>query len=526
MRAKRSSASRGLLGAVGTVSFITLLSRIFGYIRDRIVAFYLGTAFGADAFYLIFAIPNTFRRLVGEGAMSSAFIPVFSDYLENKGKKESVALANRAFYLLSIILLVITVLGVIFSAQILSLTDFRDKHGADAFELAIRLNMIIFPYVFFICLSALLTGMLNSHNIFAAPAFTPVLLNLSIITAGLAFASKASNPAIPLAWGILIGGVIQLAFLVPFAVRKGMTFVPSLGFTDPGILRMWKLLVPTIFGAGIYQINVLIVRFVASHIYEGSVSSLYYSSRIMEFALGIYAISVATVILPRMSKQGAKGDLEALSGTLSFGLRIVSYVCIPASAGMILLSRPIVDVLFRGGEYTAESARLTSQALTAYSAGLLAIAGSGILVRAFYALKDTKTPVIAATWSFMVNLVLISVLIGPFGHVGLAAASTGAAFVNGIFLAVIFIRKMTAIDLAGLGDSLARIFSATGVMCAVVYLFARFSGIETVESMKVKGVLLLFAVTAGVAAFVISSAAVRSPEFSELVESIRSKGKK
>ncbi len=523
MSSNNKESSNNIIRAVGKVSIITLLSRIFGYIRDRLIAFYLGTAFGADAFYLIFAIPNTFRRLVGEGAMSAAFIPVFTDSLENKGEKESWRLANRAFYLLTIVLLVLTLLGVVFSAQILSFTDFKAKYGAEDFNLAVKLNMIIFPYVLFICLSALLMGVLNSKDSFVVPAFTPVLLNLTIITTGLFFASKAVEPTIPLAWGILVGGVIQLLFQIPFAVKKGMTFRPSLSLTDPSIVKMGKLLLPAMFGAGIYQINVLVVRFVASYLYEGSISSLYYASRIMEFTLGIYALSVATVILPKMSRQGARGDHKELATTLTFGLRIVSYICIPASAGMIVLSKPVVDVLFKGGKYSEHSAILTSNALTAYSVGLLAVAGVGILVRAFYALKDTKTPVIVATISFLTNLLFIAVLIKPMGHTGLALASTIAAFVNVFCLGFIFMRKKAPFNVKSLIFSILRIMTATAVMSIVVGLFSYFTNLNNMESLKIKATLLFFAIAVGAVSFGISSALVKCPELGELTGIIKRK---
>ena len=427
MYAIMSENSR-VVKAAGVVGTATLCSRILGFIRDAVIAWYFGAGFSSDAFIAAFRIPNLLRRLFAEGSLSSAFIPVFTQYMVRRGRAEAFALARSAFYLLSVMLLLIVIGGIVLSPGIVRLM--APGFVAEKFELTVNLTRLMFPYIFFVGLVALSMGILNVLGHFAAPAFAPVLLNISIIGSVLVIAPYLSVPAVGLAIGVLVGGVLQLALQLPVLWRKGLRLREKVQWLHPGLKQVGTLIPPVVLGGAVYQINIVVGTILGSLLAEGSVTYLYFADRLVQFPLGVFAIAAATAVLPTLSRQAAEADLEALKDTFGHALKLVFFISIPAMFGLIVLREPIVALLFQRGEFDVIATRLTARALLYYSLGLWAFSGVRIVAATFFALQDTRTPVKMAGISILANIVLGVALMGPLAHGGLALATTLSSILN------------------------------------------------------------------------------------------------
>jgi putative peptidoglycan lipid II flippase len=392
-----------ILKSASIISLVTIVSRILGYIRDQRIALLLGTSFAADAYVLAYRIPNLFRRMVAEGSMTASFIPVFTGYMREKSQEELWDFANKLFWTLALLVAAIAVLGMVFSPAVVHL--FAGK--SVALGQAVELNRIVFPYIFFVALAALAMGILNCFHVFGLPAATPVILNVMTILFTIAVVYRYfKNPATSIVVGVLVGGVMQFLIQVPALVSRGMTFNFGISFTHPGIRQVARLMIPRLFGIGIGQINLLVdTRFAtAGRMPEGSLAALYLADRVMELVLGGYAIAVATAILPMMSHQAADNDFAGLKKTLTFAVRIVAFITVPAMLGLMILREPIIRVLFQHGQFLAQSTRLTARALLYYAIALPGLATVKLIVPAFYSTRDNKTPVIIAAISLAINL--------------------------------------------------------------------------------------------------------------------------
>jgi putative peptidoglycan lipid II flippase len=468
-----------ILKSASVISLVTVVSRILGYVRDQRLTLLLGTSPLADAFVLAYRIPSLLRRLVGEGSMTAAFIPVFSGYLVNNPRRQVWEFANRLFWTLATVLALLSVLGVLSSAQVVHLfTAFGSGDGR--WNQAIDLNRIMFPYIFFIGLAALAGAILNCFHVFATPAATPILLNLSIIGCSVAAVWRHfSNPATSLAVGVLIGGTLQFLVQIPQLVRKGMHFDFGVSFQDPGVRTVSRLTLPGFFGLGLAQINFLVGTIFATsgRMPQGSVTALYVAERVMELVLGVYAIAVATAILPMMSQQAAAGAIEEMKATFAFSLRIVSFITIPASVGLIVLREPIIRVLFEHGRFVAESTELTARALFYYAFGLPAFAAIRLIVPAFYSSSDTSTPVLVASFALALNVALnllcLHWLFSTFRNGGPAFATVVAGYFNFFVLFAIFRVRYGRLGMSRILVSLARIGLCAGLMGGMCWLALR-----------------------------------------------------
>ncbi len=453
-----------ILKHAGVVSSITLLSRLFGYVRDQRITYLLGTLPASDAYTVAYRIPNLLRRLVAEGAMTASFIPVFTHLLKEESREKVWEFANKFFWTMALVLTALALVGIAFSPFFIDLVASGFRHQP-SFALTVYLNRIIFPYVFFIGLAALASAILNSFHSFAVPASTPIALNLSII--GFSFvAFRFKEPAVALAIGVVVGGLLQLAIQIPQLRKQGMTFRPGISFRHPSIRRVAKLMIPVFFGVGVAQLGLIIDTQFASYLFAGAQASLYVADRVMELILGGYAISVATVILPMMSQQAAENKIGEMRKTISFSMRIVSFIAIPSTVGLIVLRRPIIEVLFQHGKFNAQSTLITAPPLMFFSLGLCAFALIKVVVPAFYSLHDTKTPVKVAALALSFNL-LSNFLVSRPSHVegvigyvfsffagiaqalhipslqngGLALSTSLAAYINLTMLVIIFQRR-------------------------------------------------------------------------------------
>ncbi len=419
------SEKKHIVRAAGVLGFATVLSRIMGMVRDMVVSRLFGAGFATDAFFAAFIIPNMLRRFFAEGALTSAFVPTFSEWYTQRGEEEARNLANVCFTLLTIVMAAITILGVVFSPQIVHLMFMGWKKAAPAkVELTIFLNRLMFPYIFFISLVALCMGILNTVRHFFTPAISTVFLNLSMIFCAVILHNRFAVPIVSLAVGVFLGGILQLLLQLPVLYRKGFPLRFSFDYRHPAVKRIAILMGPAIFGVGVYYLNITVGSLLASFLPQGTVSYLYYAQRLFEFPQGIFTVSVAQAVLPSMSRQAAAGEVAGLKDSLCFGLRLTLFITIPAMAGLLVCAIPIFSLLFMGGEFDYDKAVKCAEALFYYSLGLSLVALVRVLVPAFYALKDTRTPVIVAFIAFLINFLCSIILMRPLLHGGLALAST------------------------------------------------------------------------------------------------------
>jgi putative peptidoglycan lipid II flippase len=467
-----------ILKSASIISLVTVVSRVLGYVRDQRITLLLGTSAAADAYVLAYRIPNLFRRLVAEGSMTASFIPVFTTYMKEKSKEDVWDFANKLFWTLALVVAVITVLGMVFSPSVVHLFAGNNAAGTQAIEL----NRIVFPYLFFISLAALAMGILNCFHVFGLPAATPVILNLATILFTFAVVrSHFKDAATAIVVGILVGGVLQFLMQVPQLVEKGMKFKFGISFSHPGIKNVARLMIPRLFGIGIGQINLFVdTRFAtASVMPAGSLAALYVADRVMELVLGGYAIAGATAILPMMSHQAAAKDYESLKKTLAFSVRIVAFITIPAALGLMILREPIIRVLFQHGQFAAESTRLTARALLYYAVGLPALATVKLVVPAFYSTADTKTPVIVASISLLINIVLNIVFLQFFfkrvQNGGPALATAIACFFDFFALFIIFRLRYGAMGTMEILRSFGKISMCASIMGVACWFGNRYT---------------------------------------------------
>lgn len=467
-----------ILKSASIISLVTVVSRVLGYVRDQRITLLLGTSPAAVAYVLAYRIPNLFRRLVAEGSMTASFIPVFTKYMREKSKEEVWEFANKLFWTLAFVVAVITILGMVFSPSVVHVFAGSNAAGAQAVEL----NRIVFPYLFFISLAALAMGILNCFHVFGLPAATPVILNLAtILFTFVVVRSHFKDAATAIVVGILVGGVLQFLMQVPSLVRKGMQFKFGISFSHPGIKNVARLMIPRLFGIGIGQINLFIdTRFAtASLMPEGSLAALYVADRVMELVLGGYAIAVATAILPMMSHEAAAKDYESLKRTLAFAVRIVAFITVPAALGLMILREPIIRVLFQYGQFHAESTRLTARALLYYAIGLPALATVKLVVPAFYSTGDTKTPVVVASISLVINIVLNIVFLQFFfkrvQNGGPALATAIACFFDFFALFIIFRLRYGAMGTMEIFRSFGKISMCASIMGVACWFGNRYT---------------------------------------------------
>ena len=504
----------------------TLLSRVLGFFRDMVIANFFGAGMAADAFFMAFRIPNLWRRLVGEGSLTISFIPVYTEYLTQRSEEETRKITHIAFTIAGVILLILTLLGILFSPILIRIiapgwfTQYPEK-----FQLTVTLNQIIFPYIFFMGLFALCMGILNSHRHFFAPAIAPIFLNISIIVSVFLFYHTFKIPVMTLALGVLVGGVIQFLFQIPFLWKKRITFRFNFNFRNPAIKRIGLLMVPGLIGTGLYQINTFIDMIFASFLPSGSVSYLFFADRLMEFPLGIFAIAIGMASLPSFSGLASQGKMEELKETLYFTFRLVSFISVPAMVGLIALKTPIINLLFQRGLFDYSATEKTAFALLFYSVGLWAIAGSRIIAPAFYSLQDTWTPMKIALICLGANVIFRAVLIFPLMHGGLALATSLSSTLNLILLFRKLGPKLGGIDIRKNIQSLMRIFLCSLPMGLAAYLICSIGNWTTTGNGGEKVLILFTGIVIGLGVYLACSYWVKNEEMLFLLKMIKRKRK-
>ena len=423
-----------LLKALVTVSGMTLLSRILGFVRDFVIARVFGAGMLTDAFFVAFKLPNLLRRLFAEGAFSQAFVPILGEYKNKRGEDEARRLVDRVATLLFLVLLLVTLLGMVGAPLLVYLSAPGFAADADKFALTVELTRITFPYILFMSLVALAGGILNTWSRFAIPAFTPVLLNLSFIGMALFATPCFSRPVLALGWAVFLGGALQLALQLPFLRRIGMLPRFAFDWKDEGVRRILRLMAPAVLGVSVSQISLLINTIFASFLGTGSVSWLYYADRLMEFPSGMLGAALGAILLPSLAKYHASENFDEYSRLLDWGLRLTLLLAAPAALALALIAVPLITTLFHHGAFSANDVFMTRNALVAYSVGLLGLILVKVLAPGFYARQNIRTPVKIALLTLFVTQALNLALIGWLRHAGLALAIGLAACLNAFLL--------------------------------------------------------------------------------------------
>ena len=456
--------------SLATVGGNTILSRILGFARDLIVARLFGADAGTDAFFVAFKIPNFMRRLFAEGAFSMAFVPILNEHREQRGFPALKGFVDDIAGTLGAALLLITALGVLGAPALVLIFAPGFADDASQWELATTMLRLTFPYLLFISLTAFAGGILNTYDRFGVPAFTPALLNLSLIGCAIWLAPHLERPIMALAWGVFLAGMIQFAFQLPFLAQLNLVPRPRFNGHNPDIRRVLRRMGSALFGVSVAQISLLMDTLLASFLTTGSISWLYYSDRLMEFPLGILAVTLGTVILPRLSRRHIANDPESFSHTLDWALRWLLLLGVPSAIGLLVLAGPLMATLFQSNEFSADDVAMASHSLMAYSLGLVGFMGIKILAPGYYARQEMKTPVRIAAVALLIGLGCSLILMLPLGHSGLALGTAIAATINAGLLLHGLLKQGILIPQAGWPTFLARIFAANLIMGVLVFL--------------------------------------------------------
>ena len=461
-----------LLKAVFTVSGMTLASRVTGLVRESLKAAVFGAGPAMDAFEAAFRLPNLLRRLFAEGAFSQAFVPILAEYKRTRGDAATHDLVSRVATLLAIVLLVVTILGVLAAPWLVYLLAGAFARDPAKATLTADLIRVVFPYILFISLTSLAAGVLNVHRRFAIPAFTPVLLNVSIIAAALWLSPHVDPPVMALAWGVFIGGIAQLALQIRPLMKIGMLPRPRFDWRDEGVRRVLTNMAPAILGVSAAQVSILINTQLAAWLGDGRIAWISYADRLMEFPSALLGVAVGTVLLPTLARHGGEGEEKPFSELLDWGLRLSLLLALPAAIALWLLALPLVATLYQYGQFSVNDALMTRQALIGYSIGLLGIVAVKILAPGFYARQDMRTPVRIAVATVGVTVVLAFVLMVPLGHAGLTLATSVGALFNAATLYVLLRRRRFYVPVAGWGMFVAKVVVAAGVLAGVLAMLA------------------------------------------------------
>ena len=503
--------------AAGAVSGMTILSRIFGFIRDAFIAMTFGSSTAADAFFVAFRIPNMQRRVLGEGAVSSAFIPVFAEVLAQNGKQAAQELTANIFNILLILLSTASLILFIFSPAVITVFAPGFLDNPEKFKLTVDLTRWMAPYLFFIGLTAFSMGILNSLKVFALPAATPILQNILMIASMIILVPQMEEPIFGLAIGVVIGGALQVLIQLPLIRKKGYGFKKYLRFKQPEVIKIAKLMGPAIIGLAVYEINLLVDTLLASTLAEGSISYLYYGNRLVQLPLGVFATALAIVLLPTLSRHAAKGELKNLVKTLSFSIRFILFITIPATIGLIILREPIVNTLWERGAFLHTTTQNTAVALLYYSIGLCAFSGIKIIAPAFYSLQDTKTPAKIGIYSMGLNIVLNLILMGPLKHGGLALATSLSALFNVIVLMHYLRKRLGLLEGRKIFKSSIKVSIAAGAMGLITY-FTKETFFNFNDPIEIRIAGLFACISSGILIYALISHFFRNEEWQFLLD--------
>ncbi|MGB9711831.1 MAG: murein biosynthesis integral membrane protein MurJ [Dissulfurimicrobium sp.] len=521
--AEKGVSAASLVRSAGPVTIAVFLSRLLGLVREQVIAWLFGAGMATDAFVVAFRIPNLLRDLFAEGALSSAFVTVFTEYETRRSREDAARLVNNVFTCLVVVVSVIMFIGMAFSGELVRLLapDFVLIPGK--LELTTHLAVIMFPFLLLVSIAALFMGILNTRRHFFIPALSSSFFNLGSIAVGVIFAYLLPKWGIPaifgMAIGTLAGGLAQLVIQIPLFLRENLSIRPLIDLKDPGLRRIARLIIPAIVGLSAVQINIFVNTNFASRCAEGSVAWLSYAFRLMQFPIGLFGVAFSIVTLPAVSRLAALRDIDALGHTLVSSLIMAFALTVPAAIGLWILAGPIIRLIFEHGRFTAFDTIMTAEALRYYAIGLIAYSAVKIVVPVFYALNDTRWPVIVSFTTVLLNIVTISMTIDRLAHKAIALSTSITVTLNFILLAMILYKKMGHYPVGRLFSGLGRICLAGAVM-GVLLLF-----MESYYRPSNNPIILTFQITgyvaAGTAIYAVMLFVLRLPEFREVSAAIR-----
>ena len=450
--------------SAGIISLATFISRVLGYAKDMILARYFGATGISDTFFVAFRIPNLLRELFAEGSMSSAFIPVLTEYRTHQGDEEAKRLVRITFTFMLICAGLFCVAGTIFAPELVTLIAPGFLGDAGKFSQTVLLTRIMFPFLLFISLAALVMGALNTRRVFFVPALAPAMLNVTIILVVLTLVPLLHQPIIAVAVGVTLGGLVQCGFQLPAFFRRGYDLRMDFQFRHPGLKKMSILIMPATMGMAVAQVNIFVSTILASYLAQGSITYLYYSMRLIQFPIGIFGVAMGMAVLPTLSEHAVRGEMDKLREDFSFALRLLFFITVPAMIGLIALREPVVNILFQRGMFDYGATVGTADALLFYATGIWAIVGVRIVTATFYSLNDTRTPVKVAAAAVVINIIMSLLLMNPLKHSGLAFANAIASSVNFILLFYFLRRRLGRIDAKRILKSFIKICVASIIM--------------------------------------------------------------
>lgn len=524
------SAKGKIARAAGVMSIATFISRILGYVKDMILARYFGASGTADVFFVAFRIPNLLRELFAEGSMSSAFVPVLTEYQTKDGKEEADRLVKATFIFIFVFVGIICILGIIFAPAIITAIAPGFLNNPDKFSNTVLLTRIMFPFLLFISLASLTMGALNTRGVFFIPALAPALLNIVTIISVLTLSMHFTNPIISVAIGVTAGGLVQFLFQVPFFFKQGYRMFTVHGsrftihdFWHPGLKRIGLLIIPSTAGLAVAQINIFVSTILASYLVEGSITYLYYSMRLIQFPIGIFGVAMGMAVLPALSEHSVKGEMEKVKEDFSFALRLLFFITVPAMMGLIALKTPIVSTLFQRGEFGYAATIGTSDALMFYSLGIWAVVGARVITATFYSMQDTKTPVKVAASAMIINIIMSLLLMGPMKHSGLAFANAIASGCNFMVLFYFLRKRLGGVGTKRIVNSFGKTLTASLVMGVVGWFVVR-SGIWTMSGYGLnKAVYLGSTIIICSGIYMLLSYLLKSEEMGYIIDKARQK---
>ena len=519
------SDRKKITAATAVLSSATMMSRFGGLARDIVIASLFGAGFGSDAFFMAFTIPNLLRRFFAEGSLTAAFVPTFTQVRQQHGEIEAQRVVNICWSLLLVVMIAVTLCGMFASPWLVKVIGGGFVQVPGKMELTIHLTRLMFPYIFFVSLLALLTGVLNVYGHYFIPAVSPLVLNMAMIISAMLLHQHLSVPVEALAWGVLVGGFLQLAITLPVMRRYGFNLKLSFQWRDAVVQRIGRLMIPGVVGVAIYQINVVVTRLLSSFLEQGSVSYLYYGQRLFEFPQGIFVVSLAQAVLPTMSRQAAEGKVDDVKESLSYALTLIVLITVPAAAGLFVCATPIYSQLFMSGAFNYVDVQQTALALAAYAPGLLFVGISRVVVPTFYAMKDTRTPVVVSFWTLLVNIAFGLALMGDYHHVGLALALTLSSIFNAMVLLLLLQRRLGSLALGGVLRSCLRVIGATAVMTLVVQRLLLFGDWSAGLNWVNVGVLI-GAISAGLVVYALGCYLMNIKDVHAVIANIRRRQKR
>jgi putative peptidoglycan lipid II flippase len=516
-------AAMSLLRSAATIGFYTMLSRVLGFVRDVCIARFLGASAITDAFFVAFKLPNLMRRLFAEGAFNSAFVPLYAATMADEGKPAAQKLAGETLAVLLCVLMVLVALLIVFMPQVMLLLAPGFSSDPVKFEMTVSLTRITMPYILFISLVSLLGGILNSIGRFAAVAASPILLNIALITSILAWRDLFATPAHALAWGVVVAGILQLAWLVLFCMRHDILPPLSRPALSAQVKKLLALVAPAALGAGVAQVNLMVDMIIASGVPEG-VSYLYYADRINQLPLGVIGVGVGTALLPLLARQMREKSRSNALHTQNRAIELVLLLALPAAAALLVIAQPIIATLYEHGQFASAATAATYPALMAYGAGLPAFVLIKVLAPGFYANHDTRTPFVIASFCVLLNLGLNLALVGPMAHVGLALATSVAGWANVALMAWVLHKRRLLVADATLRHRLPRMVLASGIMAMALAGGYAMSYTLFSEPLPYRALTLALLVALGLAVYAFAALLLRIINRQELIALLRRGG--